>query len=170
MTPALRPATPDDWPAMAALVAACFQEYRSFAPPDWVPPGVEQELGHLSKRLAGARSWARVAEEDGRLVAHLAMHPAPEELGVLHVMHLFLAPEVRGTGLAQRLLQAAVDEAIARDDVRELRLNTPEGQQRARRFYVRQGWEEARRYDVPSFGLPLVEYRRSAAATASSTR
>lgn len=159
MTPAVRDARPSDWPAMAELVAACFEEYRSFAHEGWVPPDARRELLHLTERLGGAGGWARVAHDGERLVAHLALHDAPDEPGVLHVMHLFLTPDVRGSGLAATLLADAVAHASA-VGARQLRLNTPERQARARAFYLREGWDEARRYDVASFGLPLVEYRR----------
>lgn len=156
----VRPATPEDWQAMARLVAACFEEYQAFAHRGWIPPSAEQELRHLDERLRGAGAWARVATDDrGDVRAHLALHDAPDEPGVLHLMHLFLAPEARGTGLAKRLLDDAVAHAAA-VGAAQLRLNTPEGQARARAFYLREGWEEARRYEVASFGLPLVEYRR----------
>lgn len=166
MTPVVRAATPDDWPAMARLVAACFEEYRDFAHVGWTPPNAAQELAHLTERLSGPGGWALVAVEGDAHLAHVALHDAPDERGVLHLMHLFLAPRVRGTGLAADLLGAAVAHG-AEAGAREIRLNTPEGQERARAFYVREGWREARRYEVASFGLPLVEYRRR--PTASST-
>jgi hypothetical protein len=43
-----------------------------------------------------------------------------------------------------------------------MRLFTPSGQARARRFYEREGWTLADGpYDDDHVGLPVVEYRRA---------
>jgi hypothetical protein len=52
-------------------------------------------------------------------------------------------------------LEAARERGFAR-----MRLFTPEGQARARRFYEREGWRVAGAAFVPpALGLALVEYR-----------
>jgi GNAT superfamily N-acetyltransferase len=78
-----------------------------------------------------------------------------------HLQHLFVRPAWWGTGLGPALLAAAVQAADDRGFSR-MRLFTPAGQARGRRFYEREGWRPAgpARFD-PSFGLPLVEYRRT---------
>jgi hypothetical protein len=53
----------------------------------------------------------------------------------------------------------ALEEA-ARRGFPTIRLFTPVGQARARRFYEREGWEErGEPFDAP-LGLSLIEYRR----------
>jgi predicted GNAT family N-acyltransferase len=41
-----------------------------------------------------------------------------------------------------------------------MRLFTPEGQARARRFYEREGWVQYGEPFEAGLGIPLVEYRR----------
>jgi hypothetical protein len=54
----------------------------------------------------------------------------------------------------------ALDEAAHRGFT-AMRLFTPAGQARARRFYEREGWKVAGEpFDDSEFGLALVEYRR----------
>ena len=74
---------------------------------------------------------------------------------------LFVTREHWGTGLARRLHAAAIDEARARGFT-GMRLFTPGGQQRARRFYEREGWSLARPppFDEP-LGLEIAECRRA---------
>jgi N-acetylglutamate synthase-like GNAT family acetyltransferase len=66
-----------------------------------------------------------------------------------------------GSGLAARLLEAAVAEARAQG-YHAARLWTPVGQARARAFYAREGWHEtgATRFD-PALGLDIVELART---------
>ena len=78
-----------------------------------------------------------------------------------HFRQLFVARAHWGSGLATRLHAAAIDEARARGFA-SMRLFTPGGQARARRFYEREGWSLAR---PPAFderiGLEIAEYRRA---------
>ena len=63
-------------------------------------------------------------------------------------------------GLPWCSLRAAVAEALTRG-FSHMRLWTPEGAARARRFYEREGWTLTGRVHRRSdFGLPMVEYGR----------
>ena len=94
-----------------------------------------------------------VAGRSDRLSAH---DPA-----LAHLRHLFVARAHRGTGLAVELLRRAEGDARAAGFVR-LRLNTPQPQARARRFYEREGFTTT---GVPladdRFGMPMLEYVRA---------
>jgi GNAT superfamily N-acetyltransferase len=73
---------------------------------------------------------------------------------------LFVREPWWGTGLATRLLDAAVQDARAQGLV-ELRLHTPTEHARARAFYEREGWRrEGDVFYEPMLGLALVTYRR----------
>jgi GNAT superfamily N-acetyltransferase len=73
---------------------------------------------------------------------------------------LFLRPPWWGTGLAARLLAAAVEAALDRGHA-EMRLHTPTGHARARAFYEREGWTATgERHYEPLLGLEVVEYCR----------
>jgi GNAT superfamily N-acetyltransferase len=163
---ALRPGTPDDAAALAETVDAGFASYRAFAPPEYRPPPAGDEAARLRQHLADPATWCLVAEAPGgELAGHVAMFPAHAsphgvaEPGLGHLYQLFLRPDHWGTGLAARLLGAAVAEARARGFSR-LRLLTPEGQARARRFYEREGWTlHGEPFENEQLRLALVEYR-----------
>ena len=165
---ALRTATADDADAMVAVTAEGFETYRSFAPDGWTPPSASQELQRLSRLLGDSDVWYLVAEHDEQLVGHVGFLPAGrlsfapvDDPGLVHFRQLFVTRGHWGTGLARRLHAAAVDEARARGFT-GMRLFTPGGQERARRFYEREGWSLAR---PPAFderiGLEIAEYRRA---------
>jgi GNAT superfamily N-acetyltransferase len=164
---ALRTATVDDAAAMVAVTAEGFSGYRSFAPEGWVAPSASEELERLRDLLADDDVWYRVAEHDGDIVGHVGFLPGrlsfagTDDPGLAHFRQLFVRTAHWGTGLATRLHAAAIDEARARGFT-AMRLFTPAGQGRARRFYEREGWSLAR---PPAFderiGLEIAEYRRA---------
>jgi GNAT superfamily N-acetyltransferase len=160
-----READADDARAIAAAAVEAFQDYRSFAPEGWEPPLLEPEVERLRPLLAGDDLWCVLAERDGRLAAHSAFQAArssiaPSEDGQLaHLRALFVDRAWWGCGLARTLHSMALEEA-ARREFTAIRLFTPAGQARARRFYEREGWVATGEPFVYPLGLPLVEYRR----------
>ena len=84
-----------------------------------------------------------------------------DDPGLAHFRQLFVTRAHWGTGLATRLHAAALDEARLRGFT-AMRLFTPAAQERARRFYEREGWALAR---PPAFeeriGLDIAEYHRA---------
>jgi GNAT superfamily N-acetyltransferase len=78
------------------------------------------------------------------------------------IWQLFVRPAWHGHGTATALVRAAGAEALTRG-FSHMRLWTPEGAARARRFYEREGWALTGRVHPKSdFGLPTVEYGRDA--------
>ena len=162
-----RQAVPADAREIARIGADGFATYRSFAPAGWEPPAAEEEIERgLPELLADPEAWWLVAERDGRMVAHVAIQPArtaimPAEDGSLaHMRALFVDRGWWGCGLAGELHARALAEAAARGFT-AIRLFTPAGQARARRFYEREGWTVAGEPVEAPFGLPVVEYRRA---------
>jgi putative acetyltransferase len=158
----LRPATADDAPALLGAMLEGFETYRSFAPPGWEPTPVP--LGAMRERIVSSAAWMLVAEDDG-LAGHVGFlasaesgHPDPDP-ELAHLWQLFVRRAQWGSGLATDLLARAIDEARARGFAR-MRLFTPAGQARARRFYEREGWRLVREFDEPRLGLDMAEYRR----------
>jgi GNAT superfamily N-acetyltransferase len=159
----LRPAVPDDAPALLANVVAGFEGYRAFAPPGWIPPQEDTpaRLAELREMLVNPGAFARVAEVDGVFAGHVLVEPGARASpdGVmpdLHVRHLFVPEPFWGTGVARELHGAAVDWMHGL-----VRLFTPTGQARARRFYEREGWTlHGQPWFVMAMQLSLVEYRR----------
>jgi predicted N-acetyltransferase YhbS len=118
----------------------------------------------LRKRLVAPGVWSLLALDGRRVVGHVLFEPArvsrdSAELvpGVAHVAHVFVDEAWWGSGLAARLLGAAVWEARGQG-YHAARLWTPVGQARARAFYAREGWREtgATRFD-PDLDLDIVE-------------
>jgi GNAT superfamily N-acetyltransferase len=151
---------------MVAVTVAGFESYRAFAPAGWTPPSAADEVERLEGLLGEDHVWYLVAEHEGELVGHVGFLAADrlsfarvDDPGLAHFRQLFVAPAHWGTGLARRLHGAAIDEARARAFT-ALRLFTPAGQERARRFYEREGWEltVAAFYDG-RIGFEIVEYR-----------
>jgi GNAT superfamily N-acetyltransferase len=163
---ALRPATADDVGRMVAVTVEGFETYRAFAPEGWTPPSADEEHERLTALLGQDQVWYLIAEHDGDLAGHVGFLPADQlsfarvnDPRLVHLRQLFVARAHWGTGLAARLHGAAVDEARARG-FRSMRLFTPAGQERARRFYEREGWAQtlAPFYDG-RIGFEIVEYR-----------
>jgi ribosomal protein S18 acetylase RimI-like enzyme len=161
----LRLATIADAEQLAVSVSDGFASYRGFAAPDWRPPSAEMELALLDEALARDDVWCLIAEVDGELAGHVAIRAAAtasfssDEPGLAHFWQLFVKPAWHGSGLARELHREAVREAGERGFT-AMRLYAAAGQARARRFYEREGWVAAGPpFDLPGFGLPVVEYR-----------
>lgn len=163
----IRPVEAGDAAAMVDLVNSCFEEYRGFAPAGWEPPGGDGAVERVEAALLRGGSGGAVAEADGAHAGHAMWIPAIsaphyecDDPSTAYLSQLFLSREHRGTGLAARLLDWAVDGARGLG-YREMRLLTPAGQARARAFYGREGWSELGDWGVhPELRLALVEYGR----------
>jgi GNAT superfamily N-acetyltransferase len=161
-----RAATPADADAIAQVVAEGFESYRSFAGERWSPPDPLELAMGLVMRLGAPSIYCVVAEEHGAIAGQVAFMPAADhsqpvdDPELAHLFQLFARPQYQGTGLATQLHTMAIEEA-ARRGFTAMRLFTPAGQQRARRFYEREGWEVAAApYFEEALDLEIVEYRR----------
>jgi len=145
---------------MAATADEGFRGYLAFAPASYVPPALTATRRDLGDRITLPGAFARVARDRRGPLGHVLAFPMPGQDGLQHLFHLFLRERAHGTGLAAELLGLAVADAQAAG-AHTMRLFTPAGQARARRFYVREGfalsagptWE-------PRLGMPIVELRR----------
>jgi GNAT superfamily N-acetyltransferase len=162
----LRRATAADADVLAGTVAEGFASYRAFAPPGWrAPDRLELALG-IAVRLGqpSVRAWLA---EDGEVPAgHVTWLPAAEarhasdEPGLAHLEQLFVRRAHWSTPAASLLLARAVEQAAA-EGFRRMRLGTPTGQARARRFYEREGWTATGEpWAEQPLGLELIEYVR----------
>jgi GNAT superfamily N-acetyltransferase len=162
----VRPGTEADADELIATLAEGFDSFRAFAPPGWEPPDMEVEGARIRAELARPETWCEVAEVEDAMAGHVAFmrartHPLGRALGddVVHLWQLFVRREFWGSGAARRLMADAVAAARERG-FRTMRLFTPEGQGRARRFYEREGWVLHGEPFEAGLGIPLVEYRR----------
>jgi GNAT superfamily N-acetyltransferase len=162
---AFRRAGAADARPVAEVTAEGFETYRAFAPAGWAPPSTEREIAQLRHLLADDSAWYLVSEVDGVVVAHVGFLPAAgahrpvEDPALAHFRQLFVRRAHWGTGLATRLHAAAIDEATARGFA-AMRLFTPAGQARARRFYEREGWMLTGEPALDQrIGFEVAEYR-----------
>ncbi len=107
----------------------------------WLAKGVFAGLpGWSDERVLEVlrRDLVFVAREQGQPAGYVALRP--EEGGVIVVEQLFVAPGHERRGIGHRLLAYAEGYAIA-ERARSLQIVVEEGNQPARNFYRRSGFE-----------------------------
>jgi GNAT superfamily N-acetyltransferase len=165
----LRVPVPGDERAIADLVAACDETYRSWTPPGWEPPPPGRELDRWRGRITDGSWWTRIAIENGGRVVGLvcftqaldrvggdanAGHPIPQRA---HVSAVFTHPRRWREGIAAGLL-ALAEEGMRAQGFREVQLWTPR-EAPARRFYEAAGWRhDGREQWLAELQLPIVAY------------
>lgn len=131
----LREGTDADGDAVGAVIARCFADY----------PGVIfdraaefPELDAIASHFAagGGRLW--VAELDGRIVGSFAIATS-DEPRVMELHKVYLLPELRGRGLARRMLDQALAFALEMGAV-EVKLWTDTRFAAGHRFYEANGF------------------------------
>jgi GNAT superfamily N-acetyltransferase len=162
-----RPATVADADRLAAVMVEGFETFRGFAPNDFEVPGAEEIAGILAARLETPPVWGLLAERESRVAGYVTLLPAADsrrpvsDPGLAQFWMLFVREEWWGSGLATRLHREACAAATARGYT-AMRLFTPAGQARARRFYEREGWTPAGEPQPDEdLGIATVEYRRA---------
>ena len=102
----LREVADADGPGLTALIEAAYDEYAC-GPLD--PDGFDDDLAAPARSARGSgRSWWVVIDR-GLVVASVAHGPLHGSAVELH--RLYLAPAMRGSGLATALVTAVADEA-----------------------------------------------------------
>jgi GNAT superfamily N-acetyltransferase len=157
-----------DAAAVALSLTEGFESYRTWAPADWTPPVVgEGDPETFAAILARPDVWFTVAVSDNAVIGHVALSvstreaPGPPPPGTVFLWQLFVRPTWHGRGIATELVREAGAEA-AEQGFSQMRLWTPAGAGRARRFYEREGWTLTGRVHPSSdIGLPTVEYVRN---------
>ncbi len=151
--PLVRRAEAADLDALAGL----FDAYRRFyeQPAD---PGLARRF--LAERLARGESVVFVSERVGggglaSLSGFCQLYPtfcsvAAAPIRVLY--DLFVAPEARGQGVAQALMQAAEDDS-RRSGCARLDLSTAHTNRRAQALYESRGWQRDEIFRVYSLTL-----------------
>jgi len=160
-----RAATTSDAERLGRAVVEGVEGYRSFAPRGWTPPSLPTEVELLRGLLGDEQVWCLLAEAEGQLVGQITVLPAAravhpvDDSALAHLRNLFVHRDLWGTGLASALHAAGVEAARERGFA-EMRLFTPVGHGRARRFYEREGWVPAgEQFHEPGLDLVLIEYR-----------
>lgn len=147
MTPTIRHASPADAPALAELAARTFRD--AFGA-DNRPEDLAQHLAtaygpaQQARELADPGITTLVAEQDGTLVAFTQLRRGAPPAAVrgpapIEVWRFYLAAEWHGRGLAQRLMAAVLEAAIAAGAC-TLWLGVWERNPRAIAFYRKAGY------------------------------
>lgn len=163
----LRPAMPSDVGAMQTLIGEAFRAYGEFAARGWRAPDTDGGARRMREHLRRPPVRGSVALVAGEHAGHVLWLPARESAqfadpdpGLAHLWQLFVRASDQGSGIATALLDEAVAGA-AESGFTRMRLFTPAGQARARRFYEREGWTLRQAIGAgPDLRLPLLEYVR----------
>jgi predicted N-acetyltransferase YhbS len=156
----IRDARPEDRDAIRALTMQAYEQYASLMEPDaWAGLAVAIQAG-----LDAEGADRIVAERGGRLLGCVALFPPaadayPGETGPANWPELRLlavAPEARGAGVGQALVEECVRRA-RRMGASELGLHTSRSMAAAMRMYRRMGFVRAPDHDFQPPGAELVE-------------
>jgi predicted N-acetyltransferase YhbS len=105
----LRAATAADATAIAATIAAAFEQYRGKLEPE---SGAFRETSDGIAAELARESGAILAERNGRIIGCVMVKLIDDDL---YFGRLSVVPEARGQGIARRLLEAVEDEARRRE-------------------------------------------------------
>ncbi|WP_342359143.1 GNAT family N-acetyltransferase [Terrarubrum flagellatum] len=130
----MRPGRDSDGDDIAALIARIFAEYEGCFFDRAEFPELKAPASHYASK--GGRLW--VAEQDGAVVATTAVF-VNREPDAFEIGKVYVAAQLRGSGLAQKLLSLALTEARERKG-REMVLYSDTRFTRAHAFYERLGF------------------------------
>jgi hypoxanthine-DNA glycosylase len=133
-----------DWRDAGGLVAA----YAHTPGVDRRAAGLDAELADLAGHYGGRRAAFLLARRDGRVVGGVALRP--RGAATLELKRLYVVPAARRSGLARRLLLAAVALARARG-ARRLLLDTLPGMHGALALYGAFGFRPTAAYHPSPF-------------------
>jgi len=153
----LRPATADDAGALAATIAAAFEQYRGTLIPE---SGAFHETAANIAAELGKGAGAFVALLDGAVVGGVMTKHLE---GDLYFGRLAVAPGARGLGVARRLIEAVEADARTRGlpGVRlGVRIALPANQ----KLFAALGYVEIGREAHPGFSHPTSITMRKALA------
>lgn len=113
---------------------------------DAVDVAVRDDADEFAREYFGDGSGIWLAYEDGKAVGCIALRPLPQFERSGEIKRMYVKPESRGRGIAERLLMAlevyATDLAYSR-----LYLDSKDDLATAIRFYQRHGYEACERYN-----------------------
>lgn len=151
----LRSGTLADAPAIAATIAAAFEQYRGKLVPESGAFG--ETADNIARHLQDGSS-AIVAEQNGRLLACVMIEM---QEGDLYFGRLAVRPEARGLGLARRLVAAVEAEARHRG-MPGVRLGVRVVLTENQRLFASLGYVETSREPHPGFDYPTSINMRKA--------
>jgi len=151
----VRAAQPGDAAAIAAVIAAGFEQYRDRLDP---PSAAFRETGEAIARELAAGAGALVAEGDGAILGCVMIKQVD---GDLYFGRLAVPPAARGRGLA-RLLVAAVEADARRRGLAGVRLGVRIALAENQQLFAGLGYVEISRSAHPGFDHPTYITMRKA--------
>lgn len=132
----VREIAPEDNAAVEAVIRYCLKEYGGdHEGTAWEDPG----LGRFFEIYAPNDRCYWVAEDAaGNVVGGVGIGPLPGVPGVCELQKMYCYPEARGTGVAHRLMDAAL--AFAAENYHSCYLETFGNMVPAQRFYEKRGF------------------------------
>ena len=107
---------------------------------------VREDAGEFRTKYFGPGAGIWLARDGAAVVGCIALRPLEEKAGCGEVKRLYVKPEYRGQGIAERLLEAL--EAYAREaGYGAIYLDSKDDLKTALRFYARHGYVECARYN-----------------------
>ena len=150
MSLTIRPAGRDDLDALVALRPSVHDQHVVAHPEYFKPMAPAVARGEAASWLAQDSAHVLLAEVDGvavgYVIAYVTSRPETDAVlarRVLYVDQIAVAESARGRGTGAALL-GAVRELARRLDIQILELEVWSFNDRARRFFVRQGFEPLR--------------------------
>lgn len=107
---------------------------------------VRDDAGKFAYEYFGDGAGIWLATEDEKTLGCIALRPLLQVAGAGEVKRLYVRPEGRGQGVAERLLRAMEDYAL-KIGYRTLYLDSKDDLVAAIRFYQRHGYELCERYN-----------------------
>jgi predicted N-acetyltransferase YhbS len=157
----IRDARPNEHDAVAGLTLRAYGEYATIMDPlAWA--GLE---GAIQAALSSDERIERIiAEDDGQIVGSVLLFPAAmqayafseERAAAPELRLLAVAPEARGKGVAEALVNECIRRARA-SGAHELGLHTSRSMRSAMRLYERMGFVRAPEHDFHPPGTEIVE-------------
>lgn len=119
------------------LIRTCLIEFDANKPGcAWEDP----DLGSFSNVYQDEKKQYLVVEKDGHIVGGCGIGPVKDVEGVCELQKMYCYKEIRGTGIAQELLERCL--AFAKKYYVKCYLETFENMRAANRFYVKNGFQK----------------------------
>lgn len=164
----IRPATPDDAPAIAAVHVASWQAaFRGFLPDDYLDAlSADDRLPMWTRILTDPASPMSVivAEDDGTITGFASVGPSEDGMqGEMSLSTLYLAPAATGKGIGRALL-AEGERVMAESGASIASLRVITANAHARTFYERARWivepDSIRMEDAWGQPVETIRYRK----------
>ena len=154
--PLIRPAGPDDLPALVAVQLESWRRtYGDVLPKDYLGAAMEHDLSRLWSEDRLARDLVLVAEREGEVVGLSGTILETPETAYLDNLHVALRVEGQGVG---RALMAGTAGAVLERGRRALHLTVVTTNARALRFYEALGGARRDAIEDEMFGNPVAAY------------